>query len=118
VINGPKHLLRPYQEDLWKTISIDSTLFSCVKPCDRCAVPTVLPDQGKRDPEYEPIITMRRVRALTSKEDGSPDDKVYFGQNVLQRVDKGVIRVGDVVTVIDKKKSFVEKVRPDAKKRS
>ena len=115
VVDGPLRLLPPWDEDYWKAFAIDTQRFHAVKPCDRCAVPTVHPDTGERDPLYEPIQTMREQRAKTVGSEGKADGKVYFGMNVVQESVEGVVRVGDLVRVTARRTRFIEQIR-DKKK--
>lgn len=81
----------PWEEDSWGHVRIGALDFDIVKPCDRCAIPSVNPDTGKFSPDIEPIRTMRRVREVGSS--------VIFGQNVIQRVAAGTLTVGDDVKI-------------------
>ena len=65
----------PNAEDTWKHIRVGSIDFDLVKPCERCAIPTVDPltaATGK-----EPTRTLATYR----KRDG----KVWFAMNALHR---------------------------------
>jgi uncharacterized protein YcbX len=78
----------PHAEDAWRCIRVGSLDFDLVKPCARCAVPTVDPltaETGK-----EPTRTLSTYR----KRDG----KVWFGMNALHR-STGVLSVNSVVSV-------------------
>ncbi len=79
----------PHAEDAWQRISIGSVEFALVKPCARCAVPTI--DPITAEPGKEPSRSLARYR----KRDG----KIYFGQNALHD-GQGTLHVGDPVRVI------------------
>jgi uncharacterized protein YcbX len=90
LIDGLIFLRRPWEEDTWKAITIGSIPMTVVKPCDRCAVPTVQAN-GKFHPKFEPRKTLLTFRAV--------EDKVYFGQNLVHHVYDGEIKVGDTLLV-------------------
>ena len=112
VVDGPPQLLPAWAEDYWAAVEVgDGEVLDVTKPCDRCAVPTTLIDEGKRDPLYEPVITMRQQRTMAVEKAGGAvvdDGKVYFGMNCIQRRPSGSMRVGDVVKVVAKKQRFIE----------
>lgn len=78
-----------FQEDRWQEISIGDVHFRLVKPCARCLVTTT--DQLTGERGKEPLRTL-----ATYRRDG---EKVLFGMNAVGSV-KGIIRVGDEVTVV------------------
>lgn len=85
VISGA---VKPHAEDLWNCIRAGSIEFDLVKPCARCAVPTVDPltaETGK-----EPTRTLATYR----KRDG----KVWFGVNAIHR-STGRLSVGSQVSI-------------------
>lgn len=82
-----------YAEDNWRTIRINQHTFHVVKPCDRCAITTVDPIRGVMTGK-EPLTTLARYRTF--------DKKVLFGQYLLSG-ETGVLRVGDVVQVLETK---------------
>eukprot|EP01134_Creolimax_fragrantissima_P007873 CFRG7873T1 len=81
-----------HEEDLWKKIRIGDTVFDAVKPCTRCAIPTIDPDTGKYNAGFQPIKTLRDYRSV--------GDKVIFGMNLIHR-GEGNIHVGDTVEVLE-----------------
>lgn len=81
----------PYAEDTWKQISIGDIRFDVVKPCARCAIPSVDQARGVAPDAKEPLATLATYRR--GKNNG-----VMFGQNVLHRV-CGFIQVGDSIAV-------------------
>jgi uncharacterized protein YcbX len=76
----------PYAEDDFSSVRIGAISFRGVKRCPRCAVITVDPDTGERDPT--PLRALARYR----QEDGD----VYFGMNLIH--DRtGPLQRGDAV---------------------
>merc|ERR1712196_17359 len=47
VVESNDDTLLPFQEDYWSEFTINDNVFYIVKPCSRCSVPMVDPDQGK-----------------------------------------------------------------------
>ncbi|VAW74017.1 Flavodoxin reductases (ferredoxin-NADPH reductases) family 1 [hydrothermal vent metagenome] len=85
----------PYAEDDWLRFRIGDVEFEGVKNCSRCIFTTIDPDTGIKHSAIEPLRTLSQYRKR-------PEGGVYFGQNLIPR-SGGVVRVGDVVEVIDKK---------------
>lgn len=81
----------PHAEDAWKRIRVGEVEFDVVKPCVRCVFTTVDFERGERDPSGEPLRTLIGYRR--------GDKGVTFGQNLIPR-GKGVVRVGETVSVI------------------
>lgn len=81
----------PFAEDSWKRLRIGSTTFRVVKPCARCAIPTVDPDTAATG--KEPLKTLATFRR-------GAGGQVFFGQNVIHD-GPGSIRVGDAVTILE-----------------
>ncbi|MBT0963372.1 MOSC domain-containing protein [Denitromonas iodatirespirans] len=80
----------PYAEDTWRVIRIGDIRFRVVKPCARCAIPTVDPDTGKRG--KEPLRTLASFRRRGRE--------VMFGQN-LAHDGRGRLEVGMTVEVLE-----------------
>jgi hypothetical protein len=81
----------PFAEDGWKRIRIGLTSFRVVKPCARCAIPTVDPETAATG--KEPLKTLATFRR-------GADGAVFFGQNVIHD-GSGTIRVGDPITILE-----------------
>ena len=79
---------QPHEEDDWKDFTIGKNRFVGVKPCARCAVPTVNQETGEKG--IEPLATLAKYRRK--------ENKVFFGQNVLA-VDHDEINEGDEIVV-------------------
>lgn len=82
----------PYAEDRWKRIRIGELEFEVAKACSRCILTTVDPECGERDPEREPLTTLRQYRER--------EGDVLFGQNLLPR-GIGELRLGMPVEVLE-----------------
>lgn len=82
----------PYAEDGWGRLRIGEVEFERVKPCSRCAIPTLDPHSGERANDGEPLRTLATYRRDA--------DGVYFGQNLIQR-GRGVLEVGMPVALLD-----------------
>lgn len=87
VVAGTK---KPFSEDYWSKININGIEFNCVKPCDRCTVPTINPETGVRK-LGEPTKTLKTFRGV--------NDDVFFGENITP-LQCGKLKVGDAVSVI------------------
>jgi uncharacterized protein YcbX len=81
----------PFAEDIWRTVQIGDVTIDVVKPCARCATTTVDQLTGKVPDVTEPLGTLNTFR----KQNG----KVLFAQNAIHRA-PGVVRVGDIITVL------------------
>lgn len=79
----------PFAEDTWRRIRIGEVECSVVKPCARCAIPTVNPDTGEMG--REPMRTLANFRRRNSE--------VFFGENVVHHA-PGTLRVNDAVAVL------------------
>ncbi len=78
-----------HDEDRWKDFAIGDTLLRGVKPCARCAVPTV--DQETGQMGKEPSATLASYRRF--------GNKILFGENTVV-LQPGTIRVGETIKVI------------------
>jgi len=83
---------RPFVEDEWKRIRIGTARFRVVKSCARCVVTTTDQRTGTRG--AEPLRTLATFR--------QSEGKVLFGQNLVHD-DRGPIRVGDRVEVLERR---------------
>lgn len=97
-----------WAEDGWARLAapsrgVDLTL---VKPCDRCAVPTVNQETG--DAGYEPTRTLQKIRSgkVLGWHERVPPFKgaVFFGWNALASgAEGGVLARGDALTVLERR---------------
>ena len=78
----------PHEEDSWRNFSIGKNKFVGVKPCARCAVPTINQDTAAKG--FEPSLTLSGYR--------KKDNKIYFGQNAVA-LDFDYVTVGDIITL-------------------
>lgn len=83
-----------HAEDDWRRIVTGppdaAVSLDIVKPCARCAIPTI--EQSTATQGKEPLTMLATYRRR--------DGKVYFGQNVIHR-STGIIRAGDPVRVVE-----------------
>lgn len=79
----------PFAEDGWRRIRIGAVTLDVVKPCSRCAIPSIDQDTGERD------RFINRALAAFRRFDG----EILFGQNLLYP-EPGEVRLGDPVEVI------------------
>jgi MOSC domain-containing protein len=78
-----------FAEDSWKEIQIGDTIYRIVKPCSRCAIPSINIETGEK--EDEPLKTLVTYRKRNSK--------IFFGQNVIANTE-GEIEVGMPVKIL------------------
>lgn len=81
-----------YAEDGWRWLRVGEAILECVKPCSRCVMTTVDPDQGTLDPDREPLRTLSRYRRTPAG--------TIFGQNAVHW-HGSVIAVDDAVELLD-----------------
>lgn len=97
----------PFEEDAWDTVRINDCKFNIARGCTRCTVVNVDPETAHPDDDDVNILN-------TLKTHRSFGNNVMFGQNMIPVIEKGVntiIRVGDVVTVVERKDEIP---KPDA----
>lgn len=78
----------PNEEDTWKNFTIGDNRFVGVKPCSRCAIPTINQDTAEKG--IEPTRTLATYR--------KKENKIFFGQNLLA-TDHQQVREGDLITI-------------------
>lgn len=78
-----------FAEDSWRRIQIGNIEFELVKPCARCAIPTVNLDSGVREADVFKMLRAERLR----------DGDVFFGQNLIHR-GEGDIALGQSVEIL------------------
>lgn len=94
VVKGSK----PYAEDSWDWVKIGDAVFRSFKCTARCTVITVDPITGIRDPNMEPLHTLKSYRQTKDKlEKNAPIMGLYLGLH-----ETGVIKVGDPVYIVEK----------------
>ncbi len=82
-----------WEEDRWRRIRIGEVTFLVAKASDRCIVTTIDQETGERPDKTEPLRTLGRYRRDLR-------GGVMFGQNLVPE-DLGVLRVGDLVEVLE-----------------
>lgn len=82
---------QPFEEDNWSRIQVGDITFRVAKPCSRCIMTTVNPENGKKEGR-EPLMTLSRYRRT--------EMGVIFGQNLIPE-QEGVIRLGDIVSILE-----------------
>lgn len=82
---------KEHDEDNWNNITIGAINFSVGKPCVRCVITTINPQNGKKN--KEPLATLSKYRNFNGK--------VMFGQNAISH-SEGVIRLGDKIELLQK----------------
>jgi uncharacterized protein YcbX len=80
----------PYAEDGWRRIRIGGVELAVVKPCPRCAIPTIEQGTGRRTGD-EPLRTLAAYRR-------GPEGAL-FGQNLVH-LSPGPLQLGDPVEVL------------------
>ena len=67
------HGAEAFSEDYWRELNINNTILKIVKPCARCLMPAVNPEDGSKQPGV--------IRALAQKR--LFNKNTYFGQNAI-----------------------------------
>ncbi|XP_071523613.1 mitochondrial amidoxime reducing component 2-like [Panulirus ornatus] len=90
----------PFDEDDWAFVKIGQVVLRLIKPCQRCITTTVDPTTGERNPEQEPLASLRRFRILSEPPSLAKawEAKPIFGINMGIDV-TGPVKVGDKVLV-------------------
>lgn len=86
-----------FAEDGWSSLQVGELIFDLVKPCQRCVIPTLNPDDQQPTLGFAKFLAQQRRHA---------DSKIYLGHNVILRQAKqitdftkklGQLTVGDRV---------------------
>ncbi|KAE9554682.1 hypothetical protein FO519_002092 [Halicephalobus sp. NKZ332] len=89
----------PFDEDRWLHVRIGEVEFACFKPCTRCVLTTVDPDEGKVNKNMQPLRLLRTYRlAPKGKLLDRYKESPIFGVN-LAVIKEGKVKVGDKVLV-------------------
>lgn len=96
-----------FAEDKWKRIRVGQAIFRSTKPCERCIMTTV--DQAKGEfMGKEPLKTLASYRmAKTVMPDRYEShgllsaNAVLFGQNLIPENVGAIVKVGDLVEIIE-----------------
>ena len=79
----------PFAEDSWSAVRIGELEFNLVKPCSRCIMPSINPDNGEKEMQVNQVLLATRRR----------NRETYFGQNATHK-GEGTISIGDSVELI------------------
>ena len=80
-----------FDEDQWGRIRVGEAEFDVAWACTRCVLTTIDPETAKKDPDEEPIRTLKTFRR-------GPEG-VMFGQNLIPRR-LGTVSVGDSIDIL------------------
>ena len=83
----------PFAEDGWQHIRIGDTEFKVSKPCERCIFTTIDPENGEKNPQQQPLSTLKSYRQADQGE-------ILFGQNLIP-LNSGKISQGESITIIE-----------------
>ncbi|MDP7039153.1 MAG: MOSC domain-containing protein [Myxococcota bacterium] len=83
--------IEAFAEDKWQRLRLGEIEFDCASPCTRCVLTTIDPLTANKDPQGEPLKTLKTYR--------QNDEGVLFGINLIPRA-QGKIRVGDTLEVL------------------
>ena len=81
----------PFEEDTWGRIRVGEAEFEVAWACTRCVLTTIDPETATKDPDEEPIRTLKTFRR-------GPEG-VMFGQNLIPRR-LGTVSVGDPIDIL------------------
>jgi hypothetical protein len=82
-----------WEEDTWRSLRIGGLALRVVKPCARCAIPTLDPLTGEALENNEPLRALAQFRRAAN-------GGIIFGQNAIPD-SFGPLRVGDAVEVLE-----------------
>jgi len=88
VVNGTD----AWVEDNWQLIRIGECEFKVNQPCIRCVFTTIDPVSKSKDPDTEPLRTMRTFRK-------GPKGGVVFGMHITP-INAGIVRLKDPLEVL------------------
>jgi len=83
-----------FAEDNWNKFSINDAVFRKIKHCTRCLLTTVDQEQGVKDPEQEPLTTLKEFRSNKEMYGLSPMFGINFSPSELHGT---VVSVGDSI---------------------
>lgn len=78
----------PWSEDSWTSLTIGKVSIDLVKPCSRCVMTTVNPDNGEKASDQQPLRTLGKYRRTS--------EGVIFGMNGVHRQNQ-ILSVSDPV---------------------
>lgn len=89
-----------FAEDHWSSLQVGELIFDLVKPCSRCVIPTLDPDDQQPTQGFARFLAKQRRQS---------DGKIYLGQNIVLRQAQnitdfkkqlGQLSVGDQVDIL------------------
>lgn len=89
-----------FAEDTWSSLKVGELVFDLVKPCSRCVIPTLNPEDQQSTQGFARFLASQRRHA---------DRKIYLGQNLVLRQAQhltdfskklGQLKVGDQVDLL------------------
>lgn len=116
VITGNK----PWEEDFFHAVEFQQAettsaprelpiRMTACKPCSRCKIPTINPENAFMDPDNQPTKAMTSFRSgkAIGFEKKSWQGQIFFGNNLDHAsLDRGLIRVGDKLNVLSYKHDY------------
>lgn len=92
IVSGTK----PFAEDNWNDLSINSLKYKAVKLCSRCIIPSINQETGEQD-QVKMLAVLNRYRKI--------DKKIKFGQNIIYKnvniINQQTISCGDEIKLIN-----------------
>ncbi|GHE93688.1 YcbX family protein [Thalassotalea profundi] len=110
VVENTEALNQAFIEDTWRHIRIGEVEFELVKPCSRCIMTTVNPKTAEKHKLQQPLNTLKEYRQVESGD-------VMFGQNLIA-LNKGQLKVGDNVTILDHQAPLVFVINKPVKEKA
>jgi uncharacterized protein YcbX len=87
----------PFEEDEWKRVQVGEKSYYVNCRCVRCTIPNIEPTTGERH-LAQPRKTLRETRAVDK---GAPGEGC-LGMNMVPEAQKGVLKVGDGLKVLER----------------
>ncbi|XP_076760097.1 mitochondrial amidoxime-reducing component 1-like [Xylocopa sonorina] len=90
----------PYEEDCWSWLKIGNVTFRCIKPIARCVFTTIDPETGVKNPNVQPLNTLKSYRQIWN-----PEIRALIGESPAMglhlglRGPGGTVQLGDPVYV-------------------
>ncbi|KAI6174555.1 MOSC domain-containing protein [Aphelenchoides bicaudatus] len=94
-----------FDEDRWLEVRIGDAEFACFRPCARCVLTTVDPNEGTLSKEMQPLKKLREYRLAPGRVGDVFKQSPLFGVHLALRR-PGRVRLGDTVYVRYKPSPF------------
>ncbi|XP_076620618.1 mitochondrial amidoxime-reducing component 1 [Colletes latitarsis] len=89
-----------YEEDQWGWVKIGNVIFKNVMPCTRCIFTTIDPGTGTKNPNAEPLKTLKSYRQMADPAFRPfTGDSPVMGIHLGLRSSNGTVKLGDPVYV-------------------